>query len=129
MKTTLSESFTKTNLDSDLVNELVRVDLKPQRRVENAESPENAEEVVVAPEEHVQAHLDVIPVFILPTAHLIGQSAGQSVKTKPSMVLHTQNKHTHICTQHETSPRNKTNKNTISLMSTRSRRVQDSDDT
>jgi len=48
----------------------VRVNLEPQGRVEDAEAAEDAEEVVVASEEDVQPHLDVVAVFILPAAHL-----------------------------------------------------------
>lgn len=53
-----------------LVDELVCVILESQRGVEDAQPAEYAEQVVVAPEEHVQSHLDVVPVPILPAAHL-----------------------------------------------------------
>lgn len=42
------------------------VDLQSEGRVEDTQAPENSEEVVVAPEKHVQAHLDVVAIFVLP---------------------------------------------------------------
>ena len=48
----------------------MRVNLEPQRRVENPETPENPKEIVVASEKHVQSHLDVVPVLVLPAPHL-----------------------------------------------------------
>lgn len=57
--------------DTHLVHELVRVNLESERGVEDAQPSENAEEVVVTPKEYVQSHLDVIPVFVLPAAHLL----------------------------------------------------------
>lgn len=53
-----------------LVDELMGVDLEPEGRVEDAQAAEDSEKVVVAPEKHVQPHLDVVAVLVLPTSHL-----------------------------------------------------------
>lgn len=56
--------------ETHLVDELMSVDLEPEGRVEDAQAAEDPEEVVVAPEKHVQSHLDVVAVLVLPTPHL-----------------------------------------------------------
>lgn len=53
-----------------LVDELMRVDLEPEGGVEDPQPAEDPEEVVVAPEEHVQTHFDVVAVFVYPAPHL-----------------------------------------------------------
>mmetsp|Transcript_29818 Transcript_29818/g.77179 ORF Transcript_29818/g.77179 Transcript_29818/m.77179 type:complete len:286 (+) Transcript_29818:1225-2082(+) len=52
-----------------IVDERVRVLLEPEEIV-RAGALHNAEEIVVAPEEDVQPHLDVVAVLVLPAAHL-----------------------------------------------------------
>ena len=52
-----------------LIDEDVRVLLEAERAVEGAHALEDAEEVVVAAEKDVEAHLDVVAVLIHPAAH------------------------------------------------------------
>ena len=53
-----------------VVDEGVDVLLEAQAGVEGAGALHDAEQVVVAPEEHVQPHLDVVPILVLPRRHL-----------------------------------------------------------
>lgn len=58
------------NLLPNLIDELVVVVLEAEGRVEDAQAAEDPEEVVVAAEEHVKPHLDVVAIFVLPASHL-----------------------------------------------------------
>lgn len=53
------------------------VNLQPQGRVKDAQAPEDAEKVVITPEEDVKSHLDVVAVLVLPAAHLRRWSRSQ----------------------------------------------------
>lgn len=55
---------------ANLVDELMRVNLEPEGGVKDPQPPEDTEEVVVAPEEYVQTHFDVVAIFVYPAAHL-----------------------------------------------------------
>lgn len=58
-----------------LVDEGVGVVLEAQALLEGAHALHDAEQVVVAPEEHVQAHLDVVAVLVDPRPHLAAHEA------------------------------------------------------
>ncbi len=62
-----------------LVDKGVRVLLQAQALLEDAEAAHDPEEVVVAPEEDVQAHLDVVPVLVHPRADLPPREAPRLV--------------------------------------------------
>lgn len=62
-----------------LVDEGVGVVLEAQALLEGAHALHDAEQVVVAPEEHVQAHLDVVAVLVNPRPHLAAHEAPRLV--------------------------------------------------